>query len=98
MDQPKMDLREGSRRKWLSNGATLNDSQLQAGALLRIADACEKMCLDREQLERGYAHMRRSRDQYRDLYDKERKRSSGLKGYIKRLQKIIAHFQQEEAP
>ena len=95
MNQPRMDLREGSRRQWVSENAGLTDAQLKSGALLRIADACEKMCLDREMLERDYRHMRRSRDQYRDLYETERKRSAGLKGYIKRLQKVIEHFKVE---
>ena len=60
MSQPQMDFREGSRRNWVSKGASLTNEKLQSGALLRIADACEKMCLDREKMERDYKYMRKS--------------------------------------
>lgn len=95
MSQPTMDFREGSRRNWASKTGSLNVEQIQAGALLRIADATEKMCLDREELERDYRHMRQSRDQYRDLYEKERRSNAGLRGHIKRLKRAIDHTGQE---
>lgn len=95
MSETRMEFKEGSRRNWASRGASLSIEQIQAGALLRVADACEKMCLDREKLERDYKYMRQSRDQYRELYETERKRSAGLKGYVKRLQKVIEHFKVE---
>lgn len=94
MSHPAMDLRKGSRLNWTSNTGNLNVKQIQAGALLRIADATEKMCLDREKLERDYHYMRQSRDRYRDLYEKERRRNAGLRGYMNRLKKLIAHFEE----
>ena len=83
---------EGSRENWFSKSNRLNINQINTGALLRIANATEKMCLDREKLERDCKYMRDRRDHYRALYEKECKRSAGLKGHISRLKKIIDHF------
>ena len=57
--------REQSRDDWGTSSSILNLDQIKTGALLRIADATEKMCLDREKLERDYRFMRNSRDTYR---------------------------------
>lgn len=94
MSEQKMDFREGSRRNWASNSGGLNIEQIQVGALLRIADATEKMCLDRERLERDYQYMRQSRDEYRSLYERERKKNAGLKGYLGRLKKMIQRHEE----
>jgi len=96
MSAKKTDIREGSRRNWHINTDGLNVGQIQLGAILRIADATEKMCLDREKLERDYRYMRNNRDFYRNLYEKERRRSAGLKGYVGRLKKIILYWEGSE--
>lgn len=86
---PHKSFREGSRKDYgvdsEDNGLTLK--QLNTGALLRIADATEKMCLDREKLERDYQYMRDSRDRYRTQLDTERRRSAALRGVIARMKR-----------
>jgi hypothetical protein len=61
--------------------------ELKKGALLRIADALEKMTVDHDELVR-------QRDNYKRGYEKEKERRrklersiAGLRGYIKRLEK-----------
>lgn len=85
----KLSLKDESRRNWTSKSYQLSQKQIHLGAILRIADATEKMCLDREQLERDYNYMRKSRDKYRELYETERRRNAGLKGYISRLKRRL---------
>lgn len=66
-------------------GATIE--QLNCGALMRIADATEKMCLDREKLERDYQYMRADRDTYRQLYERECRKSAARAGVITRMKR-----------
>lgn len=74
----------------------LSLEQINTGSLLRIADATEKMCLDREKLERDYKYMRDERDRYRDLYCKEYRRNAALRGVITRLKRQMTQREGEE--
>lgn len=81
-------FKDESRKNWgISDNSELDRDQIQLGAILRIADATERMCLDREKLERDYQYMRKQRDRYRDLLDKERRRVTALKGVITRMKR-----------
>lgn len=51
------DYRDESRKNWGyddqdGRAGSLSDEKIQLGAILRIADATEKMCVDRVKLER----------------------------------------------
>lgn len=97
MSEQRMPLREGSRREWASKTASLTDSQIKTGALLRIADATEKMCMDREKLERDYKYMREQRDRYHSMYEAEKLSNTGLKGVIGRMRKQIKALKEGES-
>jgi|SRR5690625_310104 len=74
--------------QWGCNQAgNLTLEQINAGSLLRIADATEKMCMDRQKLERDYKYMRESRDRYLHLLESERRRNSALRGVITRMKR-----------
>ncbi|OFE11423.1 hypothetical protein PHACT_12770 [Pseudohongiella acticola] len=85
--------RDESRKNY---GATVNSDagitrdQLDAGSLMRIADACEKMCLDREKLERDYKYMRSERDRYREHFYRSERRLSATKGVVTKLKRKLA--------
>lgn len=64
-------------------GLTLR--QINAGALLRIADAVEKSCADREQLERRVKWLTEERDGLIRALNTERRRSAALRGVIARM-------------
>jgi hypothetical protein len=93
MAQKFKSFREESKTNW---GVTqdekdpLNNDQLRTGAMLRIADATEKMARnhidlinDRDRFERYY---REARAQNRSMF----KSMAGLKGQITRLKKKLA--------
>lgn len=58
--------------------------RIKVGCLQRIASATEAMAKNHVQLQNDYNYMRESRDRYRDLYEKEAKRSAALRGWITR--------------
>lgn len=77
--------RQESKRDWGSSDEGFNLDQIKAGAILRIADASEKMASN-------YDALLRDRDFYKLLYNSERdahnrtqRQNAGLRGYIKRL-------------
>lgn len=78
--------REASERNWASDNTL---EHINAGYLQRIADACEKMCLDREKLERDYKYMRENRDYYRRLSESQKRSAASLKGVITKLKKKL---------
>lgn len=78
--------RDESRKNWGTN-ALLDREQIQLGAILRIADATEKMCRDREELERKYQNMRASRDRYQEALEAERRKNAALRGVITKLKR-----------
>lgn len=60
------------------------NERIKLGCLQRIASATEAMAKNHVQLQNDYNYMRESRDRYRDLYEKEAKRSAALRGWITR--------------
>lgn len=88
-------MRDSSRGEW-DTGRTRED--IKVGSLQRIADACEKMCMDREKLERDYARMRKDRDKLRRELDTERRRAAAYKGVIKRLKMKLSKKLEGDLP
>ena len=80
----RTDFRLGSKQSW-SREEQLDVDDINCGSLQRIADACEKMCRDREALEREVQYARRDRDRLAALLDTERRRTAALRGVIKRM-------------
>lgn len=78
--------REESKKDYgITDDGNLRLDQLNCGSLLRIADACEKMCIDRENLERNCKDITSNRDYWKS-YSKELERKiAALKGHITRL-------------
>ena len=78
--------RQESRKDWgTSQEFNLKAQQIQLGALLRIADATEKMCRDRENLENSYKYMHQSRDRFHDDLKREKHSNASLRGHLKRI-------------
>lgn len=78
--------RDESRRNWGTKDSMTLD-QIQLGALLRIADATEQMCRDREDLERKYRNMCTRRGHYREALEAERRKNAALRGVITKLKR-----------
>ena len=82
------DYRKESRASWgADQDRNLSIEQINCGALLRLADATELMCKDREKLERDYAYMRAERDRYRSSLESAERRIAALKGVITKAKK-----------
>ncbi len=62
--------------------SSLSIEQLNCGSLMRIADATEKMCADREKLERDYKYMRNNRDEWRQRAEAAERSNAALRGVI----------------
>lgn len=87
---PFKSYKEESKNNWgvnLCDKQQISKEHIQLGAVLRIADACEKMAANHQQL-------LNDRDRYERWYELEKtsnkrlqNRISGLKGYIKRIKK-----------
>lgn len=81
-------LRDKSRRNWVSTEETFK--AVNCGSLQRIADAVEKMCLDREALERRVERLSDACDDaLRELYA-ERRRNAALRGVITKLRRAAS--------
>ena len=78
--------KDESRKNWGTDGR-VGLEEIQLGAILRIADAAEKMCRDREELERKYQNMRAGRDRYREYLEAERRKNAALRGVITKLKR-----------
>lgn len=81
--------KEESKKEWYTEMAITNND-LQTGALMRIADATEKMASN-------YVRMENDLAMYKRWYEAEKactatlvKRNSALKGYLNRLKKQIS--------
>jgi chromosome segregation ATPase len=82
------DFRKQSRDIcWGTSDEGMTLEQINCGSLLRIADATEKMCQDREKLERDYHYMRGQRDRYREQLASAERRIAALKGVVTRMKK-----------
>lgn len=84
-----MNHREAAKRTWTTNGDGATTEEIKVGALLRIADSTEKLCMSRVALETD-------RDMYKRWWKEEQQRTAllkrrlaGLKGYVARLKREI---------
>jgi hypothetical protein len=66
----------------------IGDNNMQLGAILRIADACEDMA-------RNHTSLIEEKERYKRWYEQEKAKVhklehciSGLRGYLKRLRKV----------
>jgi hypothetical protein len=81
-------FRAESKKEWhVNQEGALTETQIQLGAILRIADAVELMA-------KSYAGLISERDRYQRWYqertaklDRAERRIRGLQGYIKSLKK-----------
>ncbi len=76
------ELKELSRQTWNSEGTIEN---IQLGAILRIADATEKMCLDREKLERDLKYWQERHKMRGERIESLENTIRSLKGHNTRL-------------
>ena len=82
--------RDESRVNWGRNveaGQTLNRDDLKFGALLRIADATEKMAQRHTDLMNSAKLYQESADYWRRQYESMERRCRALKGQITKLKK-----------
>jgi hypothetical protein len=80
--------KEGSRTDWgreTEGGLTIE--QINCGAILRIADATEKMATNHVRLQNDYDSMKRDRDYYMDRAHKAERSITAMKGVITKLKK-----------
>ncbi len=61
------------------------DDQTKLGAILRIADAAEKMALSYDDLRKERDYLKDKIEMFKDDIAFYEKRIAGLKGYLKRL-------------
>ena len=81
--------REESQKIWgSSEGAQLNIEQINCGAILRIADATEKMASNYIALENDYKWMKSSKESWRREAERLRKSNAALRGHLNRLKKL----------
>lgn len=85
----KVDLREASKKNW--HVETVNgypgDTNIQLGALMRIADATEKMASNYTTLQNDLAFYKRRFNEERAANERMARRISSLQGWITRLKK-----------
>jgi len=82
-------FQEISREEWRTDEHAQIREVLQIGALLRIAEATEKIAADYDQLKNDYDYMRSNRNTYRRLYRQEYRSNRALRGWITRLKKKL---------
>lgn len=82
----RTNFRDGSKRQWSSEN-NLTIAEINCGSMQRIADACEKMCTDRDSIERRLGYAQVHAEQMQRLLDTEKRRSAALRGVISRLRK-----------
>lgn len=86
------DYREQSRTSWGTEATSLTLEQLNAGAILRIADATEKMATNHVKLQNDYDYMRKDRDRYRERAERAERKITAMKGVITKLKKKSQPF------
>ncbi len=79
--------RDHSRINYGNERDRVTLEQINCGSLMRIADATEKMCLDRERLERDYKHMREERDRWRAEAERLGRSNAALRGVVKKMKR-----------
>ena len=81
-------LREKSRRNW-GNDSNSNE-QIQLGAILRMADATEKMAQRHTELIRERDQFKASVDYWRTEAERVGRSNNALRGQITKLKKRLA--------
>lgn len=91
MSENKKYYKEQSRLNWYTEDEKLSLEQINTGALLRIADATEKMASN-------YIALQNDRDYYKRRYQEEQaskermsRRINALKGVITKMKKKSKH-------
>jgi len=84
-----LDLREASKRGWTSSTDTPTTTDLQIGALMRIADASETMALRYQELIDNREHWRQEFFRIANQNVILRHQIAGLKGVLTRLRKRL---------
>jgi len=80
-------FREESRLNWGVSDLTPDNDQIKLGALLRIADSCELMAKDRQQMERNLKwHEEHLASRTREC-DRLARSNAALRGVISRMKK-----------
>ena len=80
--------REGSKANWGVNGQeSLTLEQVQTGAILRIADATEKMAVNHAQLLRDLDYYKGAYKSHQNQIDALSRSNAALKGQITKLKK-----------
>ncbi len=83
------DLREASKRGWTSSTDTQTTTDLQIGALIRIADEIETMALRYQELIENREHWRKEFFRIANQNVILRHQIAGLKGVLTRLRKRL---------
>lgn len=91
-----MSLRDESREQYKQNGEIISLQELKTGCLQRIADAVERMCVDRVKLERDV-------DMYKKLWtaavndrDQLERSNAALRGVVTRRNNEIKRLRRPE--
>ena len=80
--------REESKGNWgIYQEETLNLDQINTGAILRIADATEKMASNYVKMENELSYYKKQSLQRYDEIEKLRRSNAALRGVIKRMKK-----------
>lgn len=82
-----INYRDESRKAYGTQRENLTLEQLNTGALLRIADATEKACADREALERQLKQLRQRHASTLSELSTEKRRTAALRGVINRMKR-----------
>lgn len=80
-----MNLRDNSRREWSPNSASPTTSELQVGALQRIADATEKIAADHDRLIQERDFWRNSATSCRKYRDRAERSRAATRGHLTRI-------------
>ena len=83
-------MRDASRQEFTTKDGALGYEAINGGSLQRIADACELMARDREEMERLLARRKERLDYWSERCERAERSNAGLRGYITRLKKKLA--------
>lgn len=84
---PFLNYREETRQQYGTHAVSLNTEQINAGALLRIADACELMASNYKQLQAENETLKRQVEYFRESRNERDRSIAALKGVITKLKK-----------
>jgi len=88
--------RKASRIDWgCDENEALNLEQVNTGALLRIADATEKMAEHHTELIRQRDDFEREVKRLRDIRDHLERSNASLRGHLKRIKRITAKTKED---